>query len=183
MSRSKAPLAIGLAAAGGVGYYLYSAGGNPRAAEKQFESEHTPAPNTPPIPAFFAIAHSNSTGDAHHIAAKIKGETPHRSTDAEQQGRKVGQELGAKVDNAVCPSPLSILCRYSSSCFSGNSLTATTPQVETVNRDISKAKSETESYAKAAKADALKKVDEFDRKVEEGASKSKSYLSSWFGGK
>jgi truncated hemoglobin YjbI len=61
-------------------------------------------------------------------------------------------------------------------------LTSTT-QVETVNKDISKAKSETESYAKAAKADALKKVDEFDHKVEEGASKSKSYLSSWFGGK
>ncbi|KAL2143726.1 hypothetical protein VTI28DRAFT_10090 [Corynascus sepedonium] len=131
MSRSKAPLAIGLAAAGGVGYYLYSAGGSPRAAEKQFES------------------------DAHHVAAKIKGEVPHRSTDAEQQGRKVGQDIGAKVDSAV----------------------------ETVNRDISKAKSETESYAKAAKADALKKIDEFDRKVEDSAAKSKSYLSSWFGSK
>jgi hypothetical protein len=46
MSRSRAPLAIGLAAAGGVGYYLYSAGGSPRAAEKQFESERaTTMPN------------------------------------------------------------------------------------------------------------------------------------------
>ncbi|KAL2159110.1 hypothetical protein VTH06DRAFT_2869 [Thermothelomyces fergusii] len=131
MSRSKAPLAIGLVAAGGVGYYLYSAGGSPRAAEKQFES------------------------DAHHVAAKIKGEAPHRSTDIEQQGRKVGQEIGSKVDSAV----------------------------ETVNRDISKVKNDTESYAKAAKADALKKVDEFDRKVEDSASKGKSYLSSWFGSK
>ncbi|KAK4104185.1 hypothetical protein N658DRAFT_493682 [Parathielavia hyrcaniae] len=129
MSRSKAPMAVGLAAAGGIGYYLYSAGGSPRAAEKQFES------------------------DAHHMAAKIKGETPHRSTDLEHDGRKVGQEVGGKIDNAV----------------------------ETINRDMSKARSETESYAKAAKADALKKVDQFDRKVEEGAAKSKSYLSSWFG--
>jgi hypothetical protein len=32
-------MAIGLAAAGGIGYYLYAAGGSPRAAEKQFESE------------------------------------------------------------------------------------------------------------------------------------------------
>jgi vacuolar-type H+-ATPase subunit H len=62
-------------------------------------------------------------------------------------------------------------------------LTTIKTQVETVNRDIAKAKSETESYAKAAKADTLKKIDEFDRKVEEGASKSKSYLSSWFGSK
>lgn len=38
MSKSKAPLFLGLTAAGGVGYYLYSAGGNPNAAEKKFES-------------------------------------------------------------------------------------------------------------------------------------------------
>ncbi|KAK4236728.1 hypothetical protein C8A03DRAFT_16649 [Achaetomium macrosporum] len=131
MSKSRAPLAIGLAAAGGIGYYLYSAGGSPRAAEKKFE------------------------GDAHHVAAKIKGETPHHSTDAEDQGRRVGQEIGAKVDDAVA----------------------------TVNRDLSKAKSETEAYAKDTKAEALKKIDQFDRTVEEKAAKSKSYLSSWFGGK
>ncbi|KAL2023132.1 hypothetical protein VTK56DRAFT_3738 [Thermocarpiscus australiensis] len=131
-SKSKAPLAIGALVAGGVGYYLYSAGGSPRAAEKQFES------------------------DAHHVAAKIRGEQPpQRTADAERQGQKVGQEVGAKVDETV----------------------------GTINRDISKAKHETEAYAKAAKADTLKKIDEFDRKVEEGASKSKGYLSSWFGSK
>lgn len=48
---------------------------------------------------------------------------------------------------------------------------------------MSKAKSETEAYAKAAKADTLKKIDQFDRKVEEDASKAKGYLSSWFGSK
>lgn len=44
--RSKAPLYITLAAAGGVGYYLYSAGGNPKLAEKKFES--TPFPRLIP---------------------------------------------------------------------------------------------------------------------------------------
>jgi len=38
MSRSRAPLAIGAAVAGGVGYYLYTSGGKPKVAEKQFES-------------------------------------------------------------------------------------------------------------------------------------------------
>lgn len=37
MSRTRAPLFLGLAAAGGVGYYLYGAGGNPKVAEKRFE--------------------------------------------------------------------------------------------------------------------------------------------------
>ena len=35
---SRRPLLLGgLALAGGAGYYLYSAGGNPKLAEKQFE--------------------------------------------------------------------------------------------------------------------------------------------------
>ncbi|KAL2264876.1 hypothetical protein VTJ83DRAFT_7386 [Remersonia thermophila] len=129
-ARSRAPLAIGAALAGGIGYYLYAAGGSPRAAEKKFES------------------------DAHHVAAKIKGELPQRTTNVEESARKIGQDVGAKVDHAI----------------------------DVVNRDVSKAKSEAESYAKAAKSDALRKIDEFDRKVEDTAAKSKSYLSSWFGG-
>jgi len=39
MSRSRTPLVLGLAAAGGVGYYLYTSGGKPKVAEKQFESK------------------------------------------------------------------------------------------------------------------------------------------------
>ncbi len=35
--KSNTALYVGLAAAGGVGYYLYTAGGNPKVAEKQFE--------------------------------------------------------------------------------------------------------------------------------------------------
>jgi len=38
--KSRLPLLIGTAAAGGVGYYLYTAGGNPKVAEKQFEGAH-----------------------------------------------------------------------------------------------------------------------------------------------
>lgn len=34
----------GLAVAGGVGYYLYSAGGDPKVAQKQFEGKSYPAP-------------------------------------------------------------------------------------------------------------------------------------------
>jgi ribose/xylose/arabinose/galactoside ABC-type transport system permease subunit len=38
MSKSRAPIFIGGAAVTGIGYYLYAAGGNPRAAEKKAES-------------------------------------------------------------------------------------------------------------------------------------------------
>lgn len=131
-AKSRVPLLIGISAAGGVGYYLYNAGGSPRAAEKKFES------------------------DAHRAAAKIKGELPpQHKTDAEHHAQKAGKELGGKFDDAVAA----------------------------VNRDTSKAKSEIEAKAKAAKAETLAKIDEVDRKIEDGAAKSKSYISSWFGGK
>jgi hypothetical protein len=39
MSKSKLPLFLGLAAAGGVGYYFYQAGGDSKVAKKKFESE------------------------------------------------------------------------------------------------------------------------------------------------
>jgi len=41
MSRSRLPLIAGLTAAGGIGYYLYSSGGNVKVAEKKFESQST----------------------------------------------------------------------------------------------------------------------------------------------
>ncbi|KAB5525760.1 hypothetical protein GE09DRAFT_480488 [Coniochaeta sp. 2T2.1] len=131
MSRSRAPLALGLAAAGGVGYYLYTSGGKPKVAEKQFES------------------------DAHKAAAKIKDVLPYSGVGAESRGKEVGKETGAKVDSAVA----------------------------NAEREYSKAKSNAEAYAKEAKAETLKKIDDFDRKVENKAAEAKSGISSWFGGK
>lgn len=56
-------------------------------------------------------------------------------------------------------------------------------QISEADRQASRTKSNVESYAKDTKAEALKAVDKFDHKVEEGASKAKGGLSSWFGGK
>lgn len=42
---------------------------------------------------------------------------------------------------------------------------------------------EAEAYAKDAKTATLKKVDEFDKTVEQKAAEAKSGLSGWFGGK
>jgi regulator of protease activity HflC (stomatin/prohibitin superfamily) len=50
------------------------------------------------------------------------------------------------------------------------------------DKQAGRAKSNAEAYAKEARAEALKAVDKFDQKVEEGASKAKSGISSWFGG-
>ncbi|KAK7416475.1 hypothetical protein QQX98_005179 [Neonectria punicea] len=131
MSRSRIPLIVGLTAAGGVGYYLYGAGGSPRAAENKFES------------------------DAHRAAANVKSHLPgNQYTNAEKDLKGYGQEAGAKIDHAIGEA----------------------------DKQAGVAKSTAESYAKDAKAEALKAVDKFDAKVEEGAAKAKGGISSWFGG-
>ncbi|KAF9882098.1 hypothetical protein CkaCkLH20_00134 [Colletotrichum karsti] len=131
MSKSKAPLFLGLTAAGGVGYYLYSAGGNPNAAEKKFES------------------------DVHKASAEIKSHIPGRTPDAQKGLGDTGARTGAKVDSAIAEA----------------------------DKQFAAAKSNAEAYAKDAKAEALKKIDQFDKKVEDGTAKAKSGISSWFGGK
>ncbi|CZT01730.1 uncharacterized protein RAG0_09209 [Rhynchosporium agropyri] len=75
--KSKAPLYITLAAAGGVGYYLYQAGGSPKVAEKQMEA------------------------DLSRASAKIKSEVPGRAKEAQKEGEKWASEAGQKLDNAV----------------------------------------------------------------------------------
>lgn len=56
-------------------------------------------------------------------------------------------------------------------------------QLSRTEAELSKAKAEAEAYTKDAKAATLKKIDELDKKVENEASKAKSGISSWFGGK
>jgi predicted alpha/beta-fold hydrolase len=56
-------------------------------------------------------------------------------------------------------------------------------QLNRTESELSKAKAETEAYTRDAKATAMKKVDEFDKKVENEAAKAKGGISGWFGGK
>ncbi|KAG5952965.1 hypothetical protein E4U53_007355 [Claviceps sorghi] len=74
MSKSRLPLVLGLGAAGGVGYYLYRAGGSPRGAENKFES------------------------DVHRASAKVKGTMPGSKPGAEKDLKDLGAEAGAKID-------------------------------------------------------------------------------------
>ncbi|MCJ1249513.1 hypothetical protein MMC30_006738 [Trapelia coarctata] len=75
--RSRAVPILGAVAAGGVAYYLYSAGGNPKVAEKKFEH------------------------DAASASAKLKSELPGSGKEAKKQGEVWAKEAGAKLDSTV----------------------------------------------------------------------------------
>ncbi|EXJ84927.1 hypothetical protein A1O3_05602 [Capronia epimyces CBS 606.96] len=64
----------GLAIAGGAGYYLYNAGGDPKTAEKKFEA------------------------DASKLSAEIKKELPGQKKEAEKKAEAWASQVGQKVD-------------------------------------------------------------------------------------
>lgn len=92
--KSNIGLYVGVALAGGVGYYLYTAGGSPKVAEKQFEG----------------LSHSTRTqrttltliaADVSKASAKVQEQLPGRANQAKKDGEKWASEAGAKLDSAV----------------------------------------------------------------------------------
>ncbi|KAI9673065.1 MAG: hypothetical protein M1829_004379 [Trizodia sp. TS-e1964] len=77
MSSRQISIALGLAAAGAGGYYLYSAGGNPQVAKKQIEY------------------------DASRASAKVKSELPGSGKQIEKKGEEWATRAGAKIDSTI----------------------------------------------------------------------------------
>jgi len=72
------PLLLGAAAiAGGAGYYLYRAGGDPKVAEKTFEK------------------------DAASASSSIKSRLPGTGKEVEKQAQLTGEKIGSAFDNAM----------------------------------------------------------------------------------
>lgn len=101
MSRSRVPLVLGLTAAGGVGYYLYGAGGSPKVAEKNFEGTTQDYTLTRHFPVNTVTHQFTTIADAHKASAKIRSEMPGRGSQAQKEAEAYGQQAGAKFDSAV----------------------------------------------------------------------------------
>ncbi|KAI9805708.1 MAG: hypothetical protein M1833_005201 [Piccolia ochrophora] len=140
--KSRLPLILGVTVAGAGGYYLYSAGGDPKVAQKQIEH------------------------DAARASSTVKSEIPGREKEARKQGEEYAQKAGAKFDSAV-DDARSKLSKAEADAKSKWNQT----------------QSEADKYRQQTGNTLQKKIDEADKKVEEGASKAKSGVSSWFGGK
>ncbi|KAK3402793.1 hypothetical protein B0T20DRAFT_7764 [Sordaria brevicollis] len=101
-----------------------------------------------------SAAEKKFEADLHRGAAKVKSEIPRtHQTDARSEGAAYGKEIGSKIDQAVSQA----------------------------DKTYSSTKSQAEALAKDTKAEALKKIDQFDRTVEQKAAEAKSGVSSWFG--
>jgi len=67
---------LGVAAAGGVGYYLYNAGGDPKVAQKKMEA------------------------DASRLAANLKEDIPGRGKEVKKDAEATMSQAGSKFDQA-----------------------------------------------------------------------------------
>ncbi|ETI29585.1 hypothetical protein G647_02038 [Cladophialophora carrionii CBS 160.54] len=76
MSSNRAFTLLGVAAAGGVGYYLYNAGGDPKVAQKKFEA------------------------DASKVSSQIKNDLPGREKEAKKEGEALANQASHKFDQA-----------------------------------------------------------------------------------
>jgi len=76
MSSNRVFTLLGVAAAGGVGYYLYNAGGDPKVAEKKFEA------------------------DASRLSSQVKNELPGRGKEAKKEGEALVNQASNKFDQA-----------------------------------------------------------------------------------
>jgi hypothetical protein len=91
----------GLVVAGGVGYYLYSAGGDPKVAQKNFEGMLAWCP-----PSFsISLLTHPTTADASKASAKLKSEVPGKAKEVEKKGEAYAQSAGSKFDSAVRAAP------------------------------------------------------------------------------
>jgi hypothetical protein len=92
--KSNTLLYVGLAAAGGVGYYLYTAGGDPKVAEKNFESVCMRDLRSGGLADI-------QIGDLSKASAKVKSEIPGHAKEAQKDAEKWAAQAGSKVDSAV----------------------------------------------------------------------------------
>ncbi|KAI9789110.1 MAG: hypothetical protein M1816_006360 [Peltula sp. TS41687] len=76
-NRNRLPIYLGIGIAAVGGYYLYSAGGNPKVAEKELER------------------------DAARLSSAVKSELPGRSKVYQKDAEEYGQRAGAKLDQTI----------------------------------------------------------------------------------
>ncbi|KAI9861561.1 MAG: hypothetical protein M1813_005171 [Trichoglossum hirsutum] len=130
-NRSRLPLYLGLGVAAVGGYYLYSAGGDPKVAQKNIEH------------------------DATRASSALRSDVAGREREVKKTVEEKAQRAGSKIDSAI----------------------------DDTRAKKNSVESKADQYRKDVGAELQQTIDQVDRKVEEGASKAKGGISSWFGGK
>ncbi|KAI5359329.1 hypothetical protein Slin15195_G069560 [Septoria linicola] len=122
----------------GVGYYLYSAGGDPKVAEKKFEA------------------------DAAKASREVKSHLPGSGKEAKKDAELYGEQAQSKFNQLVQDGK---------------------QEASKVDAKLAEYRQDASKQLNNASKEANKAIDQFDQKVTQEASKAKSGLSSWFGGK
>ncbi|MCJ1302061.1 hypothetical protein MMC08_004862 [Hypocenomyce scalaris] len=149
--KSRLPLILGLTAAGGVGYYLYAAGGDPKVAEKKFEH------------------------DAAAASSKARSSLPGQGKEAQKKGEEMASTVGAKFDSTVNDAKAKLSeadSKASAKMYEADKKIGQLKNDGTAKFDQVRKETENEFHDK---------IDKFDKTVERKTAEAKSGISSWFG--
>ncbi|KAF1812278.1 hypothetical protein P152DRAFT_458666 [Eremomyces bilateralis CBS 781.70] len=112
------------------------------------------------------VAEKEFEHDAARLSANVKSHLPGAEKEAKTAAKKYGTEAGKQFDQVVANAR---------------------DQTSKVDHKLEDYRQGAENKINTARRESETKlmgaVDKFDHKVEEGASKSKSWLGGWFGGK
>jgi len=110
------------------------------------------------------VAEKQMEHDASKLSSKVRSELPGKEKEAKTQAKLSAQEAGQKFDSAVQQAK--------------EATAQTDRKLESYRASAEKKLDETR---KEVGKDLSTAVDKFDKSVEQGAAKSKSWLGSWFG--
>ncbi|ODH48568.1 hypothetical protein GX48_05331 [Paracoccidioides brasiliensis] len=171
MSKSRLPMYLGLAAVGAGGYYLYSAGGDPKRATRKFEGER----------AALKLTYNSSSSRGGPTWASSGANFTRLPSPActSPQWKKIGSRMGSKIrsesNKALGAEQL------------GKDIDEAAKKAQRADeRAAHLAKEGVDRFEKArheAARDVNAKIDAFDKTVEQKAAEAKSGVSSWFGKK
>ncbi|KAJ4993634.1 hypothetical protein SVAN01_00688 [Stagonosporopsis vannaccii] len=172
----------GLAAVGAGTYYLYSAGGDPKLAEKKFEHDAATAARRVRGDFPGQDKEAKKAGEEGYEAVRATAQDYANRASAEakkaeadlraysQQAQNKAQEYSREAQNKAQEYSAEAQAKYN------------TLSVE-AKKKWDEARARGEEFTRETSKDFNAAVDRFDKEVTKDAAQAKSWLSSWFGGK
>ena len=108
--KSRLPLYASAAAVGAVGYYLYSAGGSPKVAEKKFERKSIKSRVDWQFGGILLLIYSTAD-DVSSASARLRGQQV-SGKEAEKKGEELAHRAGSAIDSTVSAFGMNQLFSY-----------------------------------------------------------------------
>ncbi|KAJ4337973.1 hypothetical protein N0V87_004321 [Didymella glomerata] len=172
----------GLAAVGGATYYLYSAGGDAKLAEKKFE--HDAANATRRVRGDFPGQDKEAKKAGEEGYEAVRATAQDYANRASAEAKKAEADLRAYTQQAQNKAQAySAEAQNKAQEYSAEAQAKYNKMSVEAKKKWDEARAQGQEFTRETSKDFNAAVDRFDREVTKDAAQAKSWLGSWFGGK